>query len=694
MQRILVTSALPYANGPLHVGHLAGAYLPADIFVRYHHRRGDDVIYICGSDEHGVPITLTADAEGVEPQAVVDRFHARLKGAFEGLTFEMDYYGRTTSPTHVETAQEFFRVLDAGGYIEPRTEEQFYCPSCERYMPDRYVEGVCPHCGSDKARGDQCEDCGRWIDPQTLIEPRCKVCGGEPELRPTKHWFFKLSRIAPRLEEWIDEQHRRHGWKDNVLNYCRGWFREGLKDRPITRDLSWGVPAPVDAAGKVLYVWFEAVLGYITNTRDWAAGRGEPERWRDYWLDDDTRLIHFIGKDNIIFHAIMFPAMILAYNELVPEEQRIVLPENVPANEFLNIEGQKLSTSRNWAVWVDDVLEDFPADYLRYYLTHCLPETRDTDFSWAEFAERINSELADIYGNLANRVLVFIQRYFDGRVPEAGEADAAAGEHRRTVAGLVEQIGAAIENYRFREAAKLMMDVARSGNRYFDTQQPWKTRKDDRPACARTLYHLTQTLAALAVVSEPFVPDAAGRLAALLGVDEATFRSWSWSDAAGELVPTGSETAQPQVLFSKLDEEVVEQQRRKLGAKPGSETEPQTDVETEPLADNLVDFNQFLELDLRVARVVEAEAVPKAKKLLRLVVDLGTARKQIVAGLAGYYEPAELVGRRVIVVANLKPAKLMGVVSEGMLLAASTPDKKHLELVTVGGDLPPGCRVS
>lgn len=714
-EKILVTSALPYANGPLHVGHLAGAYLPADIFVRYHRRKGSDVVYICGSDEHGVPITLTADAEGIEPQDVVDRFHARLKGAFEGLDFSLDYYGRTTSPTHVETAQRFFRVLDEGGFIEPRTEEQFYCPSCARYMPDRYVEGICPHCGSDKARGDQCEDCGRWIEPQTLIEPRCKICGGAPELRPTKHWYFKLSELAGELETWIDERHREFGWKDNVLNYCRGWFREGLKDRPITRDLSWGVPAPVEDEGKVLYVWFEAVLGYITDTRDWAASLGEPERWRDYWLDDDTRLVHFIGKDNIIFHAIMFPAMILAHNRSVPAEERIVLPENVPANEFLNIEGRKLSTSRNWAVWVDDVLAEFPADYLRYYLASSLPETRDADFSWSEFGERVNSELADIYGNLANRVLVFVNRYFDGRVPERGETDTEARHHRDEVSRLLRGVGESIEDYRFREAARRMMDIARTGNRYFDAEEPWRTRKEDPEACARTIHHLVQTLAVLAAASEPFTPKLARELAGLLGLDDDAFAGLNWERAAEpELITAGTRLAEPKVLVAKLEPEVLETQRARLhgdGPPERHNDEPKDEVDQDagggikddeagstpgvaPLSTDQISFDDFTRLDLRVARIVEAEAVPKAKKLLRLVVDLGLEQRQIVAGIAKHYTPEELLGRRVVVVANLKPAKLMGVLSEGMLLAASTADKSGLALVCVPEELPPGARVS
>ncbi len=693
-QKILVTSALPYANGPLHVGQLAGAYLPADIFVRYHRRLGSDVVYICGSDEHGVAITLAADAQNTTPKAIVDFHHPRLKRTFERLNFTLDYYGRTSSPLHHETARAFFRVLHDAGYLSIHTGEQFYDSSADRWLPDRYVEGTCPHCGFENARGDECEGCGRWIEARTLIHPKSKLTGATPELRNTSHWYFRLSELQDEVKHWVEARDASMGWKPNVLNYCRSWFKDGLRDRPVTRDLDWGVKVPLDGAeGKAIYVWFENVLGYVSSTKEWAAEQGDPERWREFWLNRDCRLFHFIGKDNIVFHAILFPAMIFAYNEAVDEAERFVLPENIPANEFLNVEGKKLSTSRNWAVWVDDVLDAFPTDYLRYYMTFCLPETRDTDFSWYEFAERVNSELADIYGNLANRTLVFIQRYFDGVVPEPGESDDAARVLGSEVARLVGEVARSIEDFRFRGAAKLMMYVARAGNKYFDEQQPWITRREDPAACARTMYHLCQTLASLAIVSEPFVPASAARLAEQLGIPRKTYEGWLWEDAArDDLVPTGTKLGRTEVLFTKLEPEEIERQRAKLG-KP-LKTREEGPVNVLPLSEDRLDIADFTRLDLRVARIIAAERVPKAKKLLRLEVDLGLEKRQIVAGIAEFYEPEEIVGKLIVVVVNLKPAKLMGVQSRGMLLAATTVEGDGLRLVTLDGDITPGSKVS
>jgi methionyl-tRNA synthetase len=693
-QRILVTSALPYANGPLHVGQLAGAYLPADVFVRYHRLLGNEVVYICGSDEHGVAITLTADAQGTTPRAIVDEHHPHLKRTFERLNFSLDHYGRTTSPVHHDTARKFFSVLHDAGFLYTRTVEQFYDASVGRWLPDRYVEGTCPHCGSADARGDECESCGRWIEARTLVDPKSKLTGASPELRETTHWYFKLSELEEEIKRWVEVRDASVGWKDNVLNYCRSWFRDGLKDRPVTRDLDWGVRVPLAGAeGKVIYVWFENVLGYVSNTKEWAEGRGDPDRWRNFWLDPECRLFHFIGKDNIIFHAILFPAMILAYNRAVPEEERFVLPENVPANEFLNVEGKKLSTSRNWAVWVDDVLDAFPTDYLRYYMTFCLPETRDTDFSWDEFAERVNSELADIYGNLVNRTLVFIHRYFEGVVPEPGKADAAARALGSEVARLAGEVARSIEGFRFREAAKLMMDVARAGNKYFDEQRPWVTRKEEPAACARTMYHLCQTLASLAVVSEPFIPETSVRLAGQLGVSSQKYAGWRWGDAArGDLVPAGTKIGETEVLFAKVEPEQIEEQRAKLGeTRVPRKEEP---VNVPPLSNVVLNFDEFEKMDLRVARVVVAERVPETEKLLRMEVDLGVETRQIVAGIAGYYEPEVLLGRLIIVLVNLKPVTLRGVESRGMLLAATEHEGDGLRLLTLDGDIPPGSKVS
>ncbi len=695
MEKILVTSALPYANGPLHVGQLAGAYLPADIFVRYHRRLGNDVLYICGSDEHGVAITLAADAGGTTPKAIVDYHHPRIKRTFERLDFSLDCYGRTSSPTHHDTAQKFFTVLYDAGFLYTKTVEQFYDAGAERWLPDRYVEGTCPHCGAENARGDECESCGHWIEARTLIEPRSKLTGNAPELRETTHWYFRLSDLEGDVRHWLEARDAAVGWKDNVLNYCRSWLREGLKDRPVTRDLDWGVQVPLPGAeGKAIYVWFENVLGYVSNTKEWAAEHGKPEAWRDFWLNPDCRLFHFIGKDNIVFHAILFPAMIIAYNRSVPEDERFVLPENVPANEFLNIEGKKLSTSRNWAVWVDDVLDAFPACYLRYYMTFCLPETRDTDFSWEEFGERINSELADIYGNLVHRTLVFIHRYFGGVVPEPGKPDDASRALMSETARLSGEVARSIEAFRFREAAKLMMDVARAGNKYFDDERPWATRKDDLPACARTMYHLCQALASLAVVSSPFVPTSAARLAKQLGVESA-FEGWSWDDAARpDLVPAGTKLGEAEVLFTKIEPEEIEKQRAKLG-RPLEVSEENVNVlrRAVPLSDALLEYADFAKLDLRAGKVLTAERIPKADKLLRLEVDLGAETRTIVAGIALHYAPEDLSGRLIVVLVNLKPVTLRGVESRGMLLAATTEDG-GLRLVTLDGDIPPGSKVS
>jgi methionyl-tRNA synthetase len=555
-EKILVTAALPYANGPLHLGHLAGAYIPADIYVRYQKMKGTDVVFICGSDEHGVPITIRADREKISPQEVVDRYHVMMKDSFRRAGIIFDNYSRTSLPLHHRISQDFFLRLYDLGFIYEQETQQYYCVSCRRFLPDRYIEGECPHCHRPGARGDQCESCGRWLEPEQLIDPRCKVCGSSPERRATRHWYFRLSAFQEKLEAW---QNSKPGWKSNVREFCSGWFKEGLSDRPITRDIDWGIPVPLEGAeGKVLYVWFDAPIGYISSTVEWAQLQGKPERWRDYWCDPRTRLVHFIGKDNIVFHAIVWPAMLMAHGDFV-------LPEEIPANEFLTIEGEKLSTSRNWAVWLDEYLEVFPPDPLRYYLAANAPETRDADFAWKDFQARNNGELADILGNLVNRSLSFVEKNFDNRVPAAGEL---SGEDRALLAGIaaaIPRIGRSLEEFQVRRAMSELMDLARGGNRYFNDSAPWATIKTDRQRCAATLNTTLQLEVSLAILMEPVLPFSAERLWKMLNLS-GSHRDRKWDEAAGVRLPDGHPLGRREILFAKIEDEVVEAQVARLRA--------------------------------------------------------------------------------------------------------------------------------
>lgn len=555
-EKILVTAALPYANGPLHVGHLAGAYIPADIYVRYQKLRGSDVIFICGSDEHGVPITIRADREKISPQEVVDRYHLMMKESFRRLGVQFDNYSRTSLPMHHKISQDFFLNLYNKGLIQEQEVKQYYCTTCRHFLPDRYIEGECPHCRRPGARGDQCESCGRWLEPEQLISPKCKVCGSSPEFRTTKHWYFKLSQFQKQLEDW---QESKPEWKSNVREFSSGWFREGLTDRPITRDLDWGIPVPLPGAeGKVLYVWFDAPIGYISSSVEWAHDLGAPERWRDYWCDPKTRLIHFIGKDNIVFHAIVWPAMLMAHGEFI-------LPDHIPANEFLNIEGKKLSTSRNWAVWVDEYLEVFPPDPLRYYLAANAPENKDADFVWKEFQTRNNSELADVLGNLINRSLSFVEKHYAGKVPPVRELFAADRAILAQIGDAAARIGKSLDEFQVRRAAGELMDLARTGNKYFNDAAPWSTLKTDRDRCAATLNTTIQLEAALAVLMEPFLPFTAERLWTMLN-GPGSHRDQRWIKVPNFRLPDDHPLGKREILFHKIEDPVIEEQIQKLHA--------------------------------------------------------------------------------------------------------------------------------
>lgn len=555
-EKILVTAALPYANGPIHLGHLAGAYIPADVYVRYQRLKGSNVIFICGSDEHGVPITIRADRENTTPQAVVNRFHALMQESFRRLGVAFDNYSRTSLPLHHRITQEFFLVLNAKGYVREQSVEQLFCRPCGRFLPDRYIEGECPHCHSHEARGDQCESCGRWLEPEQIIGPRCKICGATPEMRQTKHWYFQLSEFQKKLEEW---QASKRDWKNNVREFCAGWFKEGLTDRPITRDIDWGIPVPLPGAeGKVLYVWFDAPIGYISSTVEWAQKLNQPERWREYWFDPTTRMIHFIGKDNIVFHAIVWPAMLMAHGEYI-------IPDNVPANEFLTIEGEKLSTSRNWAIWADDYLEVFPPDPLRYYLAANAPENKDADFTWKDFQIRNNSELADILGNLVNRSLSFIEKHFEAKVPPAGDLAEADKAVLAAISEAAARIGKSLDEFQVRRGIGELMDLARMGNKYINDAAPWTSIKTDRSRCATTLNITVHLEAALAVLMEPFLPFSAAKLWKMINLP-GSVRDQRWNEVADLRLPDGHPLGAREILFTKIEDAIIEKQIARLHA--------------------------------------------------------------------------------------------------------------------------------
>ncbi len=674
-EKILVTSALPYANGPIHLGHLSGAYLPADIYVRYKRLNGDDVIYICGSDEHGVPITISADKEKVSPQVIIDRYHEANKKAFERFGMSFDNYSRTSIPIHHETAKEFFLEFYNRGLFIEKKSLQFFDDKANMFLPDRYVEGTCPKCGNEEARSDECENCGSLYDPSELKNPKSKISGGTPKLKETSHYYFPLGKYQPALEKYVDEMNEKYGWKENVLQYCRGWFKDGLKDRAITRDLDWGIKVPVDsAAGKVIYVWFEAVLGYISSTKELSQLKNDPDLWKKYWQDSKTKYIAFIGKDNVVFHTIIFPAILMAWNE--GGKEQYCLPQNVPANEFLNFEGKKFSKSRNWGIDVDEFLDLFEPDLLRYTLAANLPETRDTDFYWKEFQLRNNSELADILGNFINRTFTFVFKHFDGKVPALGKLEKIDEDMLKEISEYPKRVADLFEKYKIRDGVNEIMNLARDGNKYFNDTEPWKTVKSDIERCGTTLNICLQTIYSLAELFSPILPFSIEKLFVMLNA-----KPVDWKNCGKPQLKEGHQLNHSEILFPKIEDEKIDAQVNKL---------PKVEVEKEKV--DLITYDDFMKIQLRTAEVIEAEKVPKSEKLLKLKVRLDNEERQVIAGIAKSYGPENLIGKKVVIVANLQPAKLMGLESKGMILAVETKDG-GLEVLNVPESVNNGTRV-
>jgi methionyl-tRNA synthetase len=680
-KRYTITSALPYANGPLHIGHLAGCYIPSDIYARYLRSRARDVAYICGSDEHGVAITIKARKEGISPQDVVDRYHEMMKKSFQEFGISFDHYSRTSAPIHHETASDFFKNLYEKGEFLEQITQQYYDEEAGQFLADRYIEGTCPKCGYEHAYGDQCEKCGSSLSPTDLLNPKSKLSGSSPVLKDTKHWFLDLARYTDFLKNWILEEHQ-GDWKNNVLGQCRSWLEagDGLQARSMTRDMDWGIPVPVEGAeGKVLYVWFDAPIGYISSTKEWAAEQGKD--WEPYWKDQDTKLVHFIGKDNIVFHCIIFPAILKTHGGYV-------LPDNVPANEFLNLEGDKISTSRNWAVWLHEYLEEFPGkqDVLRYVLTANAPETKDNDFTWKDFQGRNNSELVAIFGNFVNRAVVLTHKFFDGKVPALGKLEAVDSAVLEEMAGFPERIADSIERYRFREALSLVMDFARMGNKYLAETEPWKSIKTDPERTATVLNIALNIAANLAVVAEPFLPFTAQKI-----YDMFELNGLNWKDAGkSDLLLEGNVLNQAALLFEKIEDQTVEQQVNKL-----LETKKKNAMETAPVAPmkELITYDDFAKLDMRVVKVLAAEPMPKSKKLLKLTVDTGLGQRTVLSGVAEHFKPEDLIGRQVVMLINLAPRKMMGIESEGMILMAEDKDGS-LKLLQPHEGVAPGSTIS
>ncbi len=654
-KRYTVTSALPYANGPIHIGHLAGVYVPADIYVRYLRSKKEDVLFIGGSDEHGVPITIKAAKEGVSPQDIVDRYHNIIKKSFEEFGISFDIYSRTSAPVHHKTASAFFKKLyDEGKFIE-KTTKQYYDEEAHTFLADRYITGTCPHCGYDKAYGDQCESCGTSLSPLELKNPKSTLSGNVPVLKETKHWYLPLDKYESWLREWILEGHK-HDWKTNVYGQVKSWLDIGLQPRAVTRDLNWGVKVPVEGAeGKVLYVWFDAPIGYISAAKEWSEKTGKD--WIPYWKSEDSKLVHFIGKDNIVFHCIIFPVMLKA-------EGSYILPDNVPANEFLNLEGDKISTSRNWAVWLHEYLEAFPGkqDVLRYVLTANAPETKDNDFTWKDFQARNNNELLNIFGNFVNRTLVLTKKYFDGKVPGRNTLTENDRETLKALKEFPGKISKSIELYRFREALGEMMNLARLGNKYLTDNEPWKIFKTDKGRVATILNISLQIVANLSIVSEPFLPFSASKLVKMLNISPL-----KWDDAGrDDILNEGDKLNEPAFLFQKIEDKDVEKQVQKL-LDTKKENESKTAVK--PPKEEIT-YDDFIKTDIRTGTILEAEKVPKTKKLLKLTIDTGIDKRTVVSGIAEHYSPDEIIGKQVSILVNLAPRKLRGIVSQGMILMA------------------------
>ena len=655
-KRYCITTALPYANGPVHIGHLAGVYVPADIYARYLRLMKEDVLLIGGSDEHGVPITIKARKEGVSPQDIVDRYHNIIKQSFQEFGISFDIYSRTTSPIHNRTASDFFKDLyDKGKFVE-RTSKQYYDAEAETFLADRYITGTCPHCGNEKAYGDQCEACGTSLSATDLINPKSTLSGAVPQLKETKHWYLPLNEYEDFMRQWILEGHKE--WKTNVYGQCKSWIEQGLQERAVTRDLDWGVKVPLpDAEGKVLYVWFDAPIGYISNTKEL-----KPDDWEKWWKDSDTKLVHFIGKDNIVFHCIIFPAMLKAAGDYI-------LPENVPANEFLNLEGDKISTSRNWAVWLHEYLKDFPGkqDVLKYVLCANAPETKDNDFTWKDFQTRNNSELVAIFGNFVNRTMVLTHKYFGGKVPVKGELTDYDKQTIEEISLYPEKIGRSIEQYRFREALNELMNLARTGNKYLTENEPWKTIKTDEARTATVLNISLQICANLAVLASPFMPVTAEKLAKMLNMQPV-----AWFEAGNvELLSENADINAPELLFEQIDDKTIDLQIEKLQQTKKENALSEASVEAQK---EIISFDDFAKTDIRVGTILSAEKVAKTKKLLKLTVDTGIDKRTIVSGIAEYCKPEEIVGKQVSVLVNLAPKNIKGIESHGMILMAENPD--------------------
>lgn len=666
-KRYTITAALPYTNGPVHIGHLAGVYIPADIYARFQRMQGRDVAFVCGSDEHGVPITLKAKKEGITPQQVVDKYHAIIKKSFEDFGITFDNYSRTSAKIHHDTASDFFKKLHADGKFIEEVTEQLYDVEANQFLADRFVVGTCPKCGNEESYGDQCENCGTSHNATDLINPKSAISGAVPSLKETKHWFLPLDQYEPWLKEWIVDGHKKD-WKTNVYGQCKSWIDDGLRPRAVTRDLDWGIPVPVEGAeGKVLYVWFDAPIGYISATKEWAAREGKD--WEPYWKDSESKLLHFIGKDNIVFHCIIFPSMLKA-------EGSYILPNNVPANEFLNLEGSKISTSKNWAVWLHEYLEEFPnqQDVLRYTLTANAPETKDNDFTWSDFQARNNNELVAVFGNFINRVVVLTHKYYGGEVPEASEyleIDQTILKELKTYPAVIES---SIERYRFREAQMELMNVARLGNKYLADEEPWKTIKTDEARTKTVMYVALQIATALAVLSEPFLPFTSEKLKKMLNLSSSDAtkeygieNTWKEVETKANLIPSGHTIGKGELLFSKIEDEQIHAQLDKLEASKKRNDSMNSIQDIAPQKDT-IQFDDFTKLDLRVGTIIEAEKMAKTKKLLVLKVDTGIDIRTIVSGIAESFTPEEIIGKKVTVLVNLAPRALRGVDSEGMIL--------------------------
>jgi len=679
-KRYTITAALPYTNGPVHIGHLAGVYVPADIYTRYLRLKGEDVVFVCGSDEHGVPITIKAKNEGITPQQVVDKYHEIIKTSFADFGISFDNYSRTSAEIHHKTASDFFtKLYNDGEFIEEVTE-QLYDAEANQYLADRFVVGTCPKCGNEESYGDQCESCGTSHNATDLINPKSSITGNVPSLKETKHWFLPLDKHEAFLKEWILEGHKKD-WKPNVLGQVKSWIDDGLRPRAVTRDLDWGIPVPVEGAdGKVLYVWFDAPIGYISATKEWATENNK--NWEDYWKKDDTKLVHFIGKDNIVFHCIIFPAMLKAHGNYV-------MPENVPANEFLNLEGNKLSTSKNWAVWLHEYLIDFPdkQDVLRYALTATAPETKDNDFTWKDFQARNNNELVAIFGNFINRVVVLTNKYYDGLIPEAQELTEVDEDVLTQLKEFPNIITRSIERYRFREASQELMNLARLGNKYLADEEPWKVIKVDEERVKTIMNVALQIAASLAVLSEPFLPFTSTKLKGILNIDN----HLSWSDVSEKntLLQANHQINKAELLFAKIEDQEIEAQLAKLAATKTANEQAKKTVEPQK---ETIEFDDFTKLDMRVGTIIEAVKVPKTKKLLKLKVDTGIDQRIVVSGIAEFYNPDNIIGQQVSVLVNLAPKKLKGIESNGMILMAENSEGK-LCFVSPSDKFSPGSEI-